>query len=142
MNNKNWFQEQYEELENDPLYIAAGLMIDINEKFYERMKKLGMSQRDLAKAIGKSQPYVSKILNRGTNMTLETLALFAIALKMEVRSPQLIPIPDAESNIVTKCQHISLAYDSPKKVSTQYNKPTSKWENFVAEEKNDAGKAA
>jgi len=101
MNNKNWFEEQYERLEKDPKYIAAGLMIEINEKFCERMKELGMSQRDLAKAIGKTQPYVSKVLNRGTNMTLETLAMFAVALDMDVKAPELTPKSFVLSNVVT-----------------------------------------
>ena len=108
MKNKDWFQEQFEELENEPGYIAAGLMIEINEKLFLRMKELGLSQRDLAKAIGKSQPYVSKILNRGTNMTLETLALFAVALEMEVKAPELVPKPRAEVKKVVKKQHLTL----------------------------------
>jgi transcriptional regulator with XRE-family HTH domain len=126
----NWFEEQYKKLENDPLYIAAGLMIEINEKFCERMKELGMSQRDLAKAIGKSQPYISRILNHGTNMTLETLALLAVALKMEIKAPELVPIKqEVEPKTVNKkhLKVISSPDGSDKRVAAcKKLKPTQK----------------
>ena len=80
--------ELYKDLHDDPEYIAAGLMIEINEQFCARMKELKITQRELAKRIGKSQPYVAKFLNHGANMTLETIALFAKALDLEI--PKLI----------------------------------------------------
>ncbi len=90
MKDEDRVKRLFEGLDDDPEYIAAALMIEINEVLYVRMKEIGLSQKELAKRIGKSQPYVSRILNNGTNMTLLTLAKFAAALEMEVYPPVFV----------------------------------------------------
>ena len=99
MKHGKWAEEHYKEIKDDPIYIAAGLMIEITEKFCERMDELGLSQTELARRIGKTQPYVSKILNRGTNMTLETIALFAMALDLQVLPPVFTPMQEKSQAI-------------------------------------------
>lgn len=48
------------------------------------METLGMTQADLARAIGKSPAYVSRILNGDTNFTLETMAALAMAVDGDI----------------------------------------------------------
>lgn len=91
MKYSDWSKEMFEELENDPDYIAAGLMIEINEQIFTRMQELQVSQTELAKRIGKSQPYVSKLLNDGSNMTLKTIAKLSLALDLDVMPPVFKP---------------------------------------------------
>ena len=86
-----WAQELHSKVKNNPKYLATQLMIEISEQFYLRMEEKGFTQRELAKRIGKSQPYVAKVLGHGTNMTLETIALFADALELDVQAPRFMP---------------------------------------------------
>jgi transcriptional regulator with XRE-family HTH domain len=87
----DWAKERIEKIKDHPKYMATKLMIEITEQFCNRMKELGISQRELAKRIGKSQPYVAKMMNNGANMTLETIAMFANALEMDVFTPKFVP---------------------------------------------------
>lgn len=55
----------------------------------------GLSRSDLAQALGKSKAYVSQVLSGSRNMTLRTLADFALALG---RVPELkLRLPESES---------------------------------------------
>jgi len=87
----DWSKELYEELENDQDYLVAGLMIEINEQICLRMKELGVSLLELVRRIGKSQPYISKLLNDGSNMTLKTIAKLAVALDLEIQPLKFNP---------------------------------------------------
>ena len=73
----------------DPEYLTSGLMIKINEKLYSRMEELGFAQRDLAKKINKSQPYIFKLLNYSNNMTLKTLVTITSCHKKKNEPPDI-----------------------------------------------------
>jgi len=88
---KGLLDAEIDSLQDDPEYIAAGLMIEIADRVFEQMKNLGMTQKQLAKQIGCSQPYISRILNHGTSMSLLTLARIAVALDMEIQPVLLAP---------------------------------------------------
>ncbi len=60
------------------------LLYDITEEIYKRMENLGMSQQDLARKLGVSSAYVSKILRGNENISLKTLLKVALALDLEV----------------------------------------------------------
>ena len=49
----------------------------------KRMKKLGMSQSELANAMKVSRPYISKVLRQDVNISFQTAAKLANALKMD-----------------------------------------------------------
>ena len=87
----DWAKERIGKVNDHPKYMASKLMIEITEQFCHRMKELEISQRELARRIGKSQPYVAKMMNNGTNMTLETIAMFANALELDVFEPKFVP---------------------------------------------------
>ena len=86
-NESGWLAKEIEESRNDPGSIAAGLMIDITDNMYFRMQELGVTQKELAKRIGASQPYVSRMLNNGINMSLLTLSKMAVALDLDIEPP-------------------------------------------------------
>ena len=94
MERSTWAQKHYDRVKDDPEYLAARLMIEINDHLYARMQELGLTQRDLAERLGKSQPYVWKLLNHGTNMTLKTLTAVAKALELIVEPPKFIPVEE------------------------------------------------
>ncbi|MBR5255428.1 MAG: helix-turn-helix transcriptional regulator [Bacteroidales bacterium] len=53
-------------------------------KVRRRMQELGMTQKQLAEALGCSQQHVSVLLNGKVNMTLETLAKLENALQFDL----------------------------------------------------------
>ena len=88
---KEWFDDHINEIKNTPDYVASGLMIEITNRFVERMEQIGITQEMLATKLHLKQPYISKILNHDTNMTLQTIAKIAVALDLEVKAPVFIP---------------------------------------------------
>ncbi|HOC91579.1 MAG TPA: helix-turn-helix transcriptional regulator [bacterium] len=91
MGYKPWFDDYVEEVKDTPSYVASGLIVEITDKFFDRMKELGLTQESLAKKLGFTQPYISKLLNHGANMTIQTLAKIAVALEMDVKAPEFTP---------------------------------------------------
>lgn len=57
---------------------------DFTRDLHERMAKLGISQGELARRMGTSRPYVTKLLE-GSNFTLQTMVKLAMALDAVVR---------------------------------------------------------
>lgn len=57
---------------------------DFTRDLHDRMAKLGISQGELARRMGTSRPYVTKLLSGG-NFTLETMVKLATALDSVVR---------------------------------------------------------
>jgi transcriptional regulator with XRE-family HTH domain len=54
------------------------------------MQEQGISQRDLARRLGRSEPWISRVLNGRENTTLKTVAELAWALGLRLR---LVPEP-------------------------------------------------
>jgi predicted transcriptional regulator len=57
---------------------------DFTRDLHDRMAKLGISQGELARRMGTSRPYVTKLLD-GSNFTLQTMVKLATALDSVVR---------------------------------------------------------
>ena len=56
------------------------LCVEICNRIYEIMEERGMKQRDLAKALGKTETEVSRWLSGTHNMTIATIAKIATIL--------------------------------------------------------------
>ena len=82
-----------ESLNADDL-LAADLVSDISSAITKRRISMGLSQKDLAKKIGKTQGTISKWENGDMNFTIELLAEIATKLDMDLsvklRPPQVI----------------------------------------------------
>ena len=72
------------ENENSFWFKLEELLYDLTETIYERMKQKGISQRELAKRLGVSDAYISKILKGNENISLKTLIKLALALGLNV----------------------------------------------------------
>lgn len=57
---------------------------DFTRDLHDRMVKLGISQGELARRMGTSRPYVTKLLD-GSNFTLQTMVKLAMAMDAVVR---------------------------------------------------------
>ena len=101
------FKEHYARVKDNPGFIAAALSSEITERLYIRMQELGLSQRELARRIGRSQPYVCKLLNDGSNMTLLTLAKLAQALELEVKPLLFKPVRESAKHPKTRRPKVS-----------------------------------
>src|SRR5687768_14427471 len=76
--------EQELDLDSDPEFIADGCKSATVEDILRALKDQGMSQSDLARALGKSRQYVNQILKEEINLTIETLASIAAAFRRQL----------------------------------------------------------
>ena len=66
------------------------LKVEISERIYNAMNQQGVSNAELARRLGKSRAYVTKLLRGTTNFTLESLVRIGRALSCEVEF-ELLP---------------------------------------------------
>lgn len=91
----------------DPGFVSETLKADVVEEALQAMKRQGVTQSELARRIGKSRQYVSRLLNESANFTLETIAELSCALGQRVtvkmytpgESVVVLPSRDASSRI-------------------------------------------
>ena len=79
------FADLYREAEKHDDYWVAGLIHDFTEALARRMEEQGVSRAELARRLGTSQAYVTKVLRGNVNFTLATLVKLARAVEAEVR---------------------------------------------------------
>lgn len=79
------FADLYREAEQHDDYWVAGLVHDFTEALCMRMDQQGVSRAELARRIGTSQAYVTKVLRGNVNFTLATLVKLAGAVGARVR---------------------------------------------------------
>lgn len=59
-------------------------IIDLNEKFIAKMEELKISRAELAKRLGVSKAFITKVLNGNPNMTIKTIISIALALDCQL----------------------------------------------------------
>lgn len=74
--NRQWIHESQK--------IATAMVI--------QMDKMGLKQSDLAKRMGVSQQYISRILRGKENLTLTTIVRIEESLNLSILSPSLIEV--------------------------------------------------
>ena len=95
MSAKNWFEKLHAEFQDDPEYQAEELRIDLIEQMLKMMEEKNMSQTQLAKKLGFSNAYITKLLNGSENLTLLKLTQIASVLHSTIdvtfvpRSPSM-----------------------------------------------------
>lgn len=83
MSNKR-FSALFEAAERHDEYWTERAIIEFTEALSRWMEEQGISQAELAAAVGVSQPYISKVLKGNVNFTLATMTKLAHALGAEV----------------------------------------------------------
>jgi transcriptional regulator with XRE-family HTH domain len=73
-----------ESAEGDVDYWKDIAITDFTRELHARMGELGITQGELARRMGTSRPYITKLL-AGSNFTLETMVKLAMALDAVVR---------------------------------------------------------
>lgn len=74
------FADLFERFEQTDAYHIDGAKVEISERIYVAMEEQGVSKAELARRLGKSRAYVTKILQGNVNFTIESLVRIARAL--------------------------------------------------------------
>jgi transcriptional regulator with XRE-family HTH domain len=78
------FADLFREIEQSDVYHIEGVKVEIAEQIYLAMKHQSVSNAELARRLGKSRAYVTKLLQGSTNFTLESLTKIARALDCQI----------------------------------------------------------
>jgi len=76
-----WLEQYVAEYQHDPDYIAELLVIGLNAQVVSRMEATGVRRSDLARRMGVSKAYITRILKGNPNLTLRTIAALSLALE-------------------------------------------------------------
>jgi len=79
-----WYEEMTKEFDNDPDYWAEGLKLDFAEEVGRLMEEQKVSRAELARRLGTSPAYVTKILHWTANLTLTSMSKIALAFGSRV----------------------------------------------------------
>ncbi len=79
------FEELFREAEKSLTYWVEGAILDFTEELCREMESQGVSRAELARRIGSSPAYVTKILRGNSNFTLSSMVRISRALDREVR---------------------------------------------------------
>lgn len=83
-NLENWFGKLIEEYKDDVDFITEGIVLNLNEKIVSKMKDLRISRADLARRLGVTKAFVTKLLNGNHNLTVKTMVSIAKALESDL----------------------------------------------------------
>ncbi len=72
------------DLDKDPAFVLDSIKARFVEDVCQAMKVKGINQSDLAKLLGKTKQYVSRVLNETANFTLSSIVEISIALGCSV----------------------------------------------------------
>jgi len=75
------FANLFERFEQSESYHLDAAKLEISEQIYLAMEQQGVSKAELARRLGKSRAYITKVLQGSTNFTLESLIRIARALE-------------------------------------------------------------
>lgn len=81
------FADIYKWMENDPVYISEGIVLNFTEMVAKEMKKQNISTKELAKRLGKSESFVRRFMAGECVFTIEKMVKIALAIgkKLEVK---------------------------------------------------------
>ena len=92
------FREMFEEVEKHPDYWAELAMLYFSEEVLGAMREQSVTRAELARRLGTSQGYVTRLLNGTSNLTLATMSKMAFVLGLELRT-SLVPMAAAWSAV-------------------------------------------
>ena len=76
-----WLDAAISNYDSDPDFVAEGLAMKVIEDALKLMDKEGINRTELARRLGKSRAYVTRLFNAPPNLTLRSIAALAIALE-------------------------------------------------------------
>ncbi|MBK9706913.1 MAG: helix-turn-helix transcriptional regulator [Acidobacteria bacterium] len=79
------FSDLIRQIQESPGFKVEELKVEIAEQIYLAMERNKISNSELARRMGKSRAYITKILRGNVNFTLETLVAISNALQMDIK---------------------------------------------------------
>lgn len=79
-----WIESYIEQKQYTVDYQTELSIIDLNEKIIAKMAEKKVSRVELAKRLGVSKAFITKLLNGNPNMTIKTINALALALDCQV----------------------------------------------------------
>jgi transcriptional regulator with XRE-family HTH domain len=81
MNKKSWLEEKIGLWEDDIEFLTEEKILDFTERIISEMDNKSISKSQLADSLGKTKPFITKLLKGNANMTLKTIVSIANALE-------------------------------------------------------------
>lgn len=78
------FTDLFRDVEKSDAYLIEGAKVEIAERIHLTMKQKNISRAELARSLGKSRAYVTKVLQGDTNFTIDSLVKIASALDCDL----------------------------------------------------------
>lgn len=89
------FAELFKRAEEHEDYWLAGAILEFTEAVVREMERQGISRTELARRLGTTPAYVTKILRGKVNFTLATMVRLARALSSEMHVQLIGPTQEA-----------------------------------------------
>lgn len=109
MNAEKWFQDELETSRKTFAYRLEKILIQLGEDICRLMRDQQISRADVAKRLGVSRAYVTRVLNGNPNLTIKTLLKLSDALGHEL-AIRFAPKPDAST---TRHSRRALSHATP-----------------------------
>jgi transcriptional regulator with XRE-family HTH domain len=91
MTAEKWFKEKLDTFKDDIVFQTEKVILDFTEQVVLFMEKQEMNRVDLAKRLGVSKAFVTKLLNGNPNLTIKTMVNIAKNLGCEL-SINILPL--------------------------------------------------
>ncbi len=77
---KKKYRDFLKKAKESPVYWEEVLILELTEDIWKLMQEKKLSQRKLAKKLGTSEAYISKVLNGSENLSIKSIVKLALAL--------------------------------------------------------------
>jgi transcriptional regulator with XRE-family HTH domain len=94
------FKQMFAEARRKPEYWEEGAILDFTEALFIAMEEQGVTRAELARRLGTSQAYITRVLSGNANFTLKTMSKLALALGLQLEvglGPQKLPSAAAKA---------------------------------------------
>lgn len=128
----NFLGKVFEEARKSLVYQVETVSLEFTEELIQRMEELGIKRADLARKLGVSAPYVSKLLDGAGNFTLETLIKVADAVGCDLKTH--LAKRDCESmwvDVPLPTEDFVVSAGKTKQQPEEVNVTTAVWEESV-----------
>jgi transcriptional regulator with XRE-family HTH domain len=85
MKPREWFEKHLKMYANDPEYELEGIILEITEQISKELEKQKLTRTELARRLGVSNAYVSKVLNGMPNLTLAKMVEISKAIGSKLK---------------------------------------------------------
>lgn len=117
-----------EKAKKTPEYWAEVAKMDFADNLYSKMEENDVSRADLARLLGVSNAYISKVLNGTINFSIESMSKFAYALGYKID----INFSDKELSCLASDSFSSISFDKYKKRNIEHE---LRWNLIKSEDK-------